>query len=60
MSEVFRFEQKGVDANGRVIGELIPTGVTPRFVDKIKSKGVAVPEGLFVPPGEADGAARRS
>jgi pilus assembly protein CpaF len=52
MSEVFKFQQRGLDERGRVLGDLVPTGVTPRFTDKLKTKGVDIPQGIFVP---ADG-----
>jgi pilus assembly protein CpaF len=47
MSEIFRFEQQGVDADGKSIGEIVPTGLRPRFLDKLRSQGVKVPLGLF-------------
>jgi pilus assembly protein CpaF len=53
MSEIFKFQQRGLDADGRVLGDLVPTGVTPRFVDKLRTKGIEVPQGLFVPPDDA-------
>jgi pilus assembly protein CpaF len=49
MSEIFKFQQRGLDAEGRVLGDLLPTGVSPRFVEKLKVKGIDVPAGLFTP-----------
>jgi pilus assembly protein CpaF len=31
MTDIFKFEQTGIDAEGRIIGELKPTGIRPLF-----------------------------
>lgn len=49
MQEIFKFEQVGVDANGKVIGYHTATGIRPRFADMCKAKGIDLPEGIFVP-----------
>ncbi|MDH5538583.1 MAG: CpaF family protein [Rhizobacter sp.] len=49
MQEIFVYKQTGVDASGAVKGYFQATGVRPRFVEKLKSHGVAVPESLFDP-----------
>jgi pilus assembly protein CpaF len=49
MHEIFRFEQRGVDANGRVQGAFSATGVRPRFADRLRMFGVAVPDSVFAP-----------
>ncbi len=51
MAEIFRFEQRGRDESGRVVGDIVPTGISPRFVEKLRTKGIAVPPGLFTPEG---------
>jgi pilus assembly protein CpaF len=40
MQEVYHFEQKGVDENGRVLGALAPTGIRPRALNRIESFGI--------------------
>ncbi|HEV7887440.1 MAG TPA: CpaF family protein [Acidimicrobiales bacterium] len=40
--------------DGGVDGELVPTGLRPRFVERLAAAGVSLPEGLFV--GRAAGA----
>ena len=35
MQEVFRFERRGIDAEGRVLGEFRATGVRPAFMRKL-------------------------
>jgi len=49
MQEIFRFEQRGVDAEGNVIGHFSATGVRPRFADRLKLFGAPVPEDAFDP-----------
>jgi pilus assembly protein CpaF len=49
MHEIFRFEQKGVDARGAVQGRFYATGVRPRFADRLRMFGVPVPDTVFDP-----------
>jgi pilus assembly protein CpaF len=49
MQEIFRFERHGIDAAGKVIGELRPVGVRPKFLDHLSSRGVELSPGLFDP-----------
>jgi len=49
MHEIFRFEQTGVDAGGRVTGHFGATGVRPRFADRLRMFGAAVPDAVFDP-----------
>ena len=49
MQEIFRFEQTGIDADGKVQGHFCATGVRPRFADRLRMFGAAVPEDNFDP-----------
>jgi pilus assembly protein CpaF len=49
MQEIFRFEQSGVEADGKVRGHFSATGVRPRFADRLRMFGVPVPEDTFDP-----------
>jgi pilus assembly protein CpaF len=40
MQEIFRFEQKGIDKDGRVLGEFRATGVRPRALERIARFGI--------------------
>ncbi|HEY43710.1 MAG TPA: CpaF family protein [Anaerolineae bacterium] len=46
MTDIFIFEQTGYE-DGRVIGRLRPTGLRPRFVDKIEQTGINLPASIF-------------
>ncbi len=54
MQDVFRFEQTGIDENGKILGELLPTGLRPRINDRIMDAGIHLPPSVF---GLNDGAA---
>ena len=47
MQEVFIFDRKGVDKDGRVIGKFRPTGVRPRFAERLKTYGLQLPRSFF-------------
>ena len=49
MQEIFRFEQTGVDRDGKVLGHFSATGVRPRFADRLKMYGVEIPDDTFNP-----------
>jgi pilus assembly protein CpaF len=45
-TDIFLFEQTGVE-NGKVIGRLRPTGLRPKFMEKIEASGVHLPPSIF-------------
>ena len=47
MHDVMVFEQKGVDKDGRVVGEFRATGVRPLFTQRFKVFGYELPPGIF-------------
>jgi pilus assembly protein CpaF len=40
MTEIFRFEQTGVDKDGKAVGELKPTGIRPLFSPRLEAAGI--------------------
>jgi pilus assembly protein CpaF len=46
MADVFKFEQSGFE-NGRVIGRLRPTGIRPKFINRIEESGIHLPPSIF-------------
>ena len=40
MQEIFRFNQRGVDAHGRVVGEFGPTGIRAKVMERIERAGI--------------------
>ncbi len=47
MQEIFLFERTGVDSSGQVIGRFKPTGIRPRFAEKLKACGLQLPRVFF-------------
>jgi pilus assembly protein CpaF len=47
MQDIFVFKRTGVAPDGRILGEFVPTGVRPRFIDKFKVSGISVPAHIF-------------
>jgi pilus assembly protein CpaF len=52
MSELFVFERKGLDQNGKVLGNFRPTGVVPGFRKRLMERGIELPINLFRPAGD--------
>ena len=46
MTDIFVFEQSGVE-NGQIVGRLRPTGLRPKFMDKIEAAGIHLPPSIF-------------
>lgn len=46
MTDIFAFEQTGIE-NGKVVGRLRPTGLRPKFMDKIEAAGIHLPASIF-------------
>jgi len=45
-ADIFKFEQTGYE-NNRVIGRLRPTGIRPKFMDRIEQAGIHLPPSIF-------------
>jgi pilus assembly protein CpaF len=46
MTDIFVFEQSGFE-EGKIIGRLRPTGLRPKFMEKIESSGIHLPPSIF-------------
>ena len=49
MQEIFSFQQRGIDPDGKVRGRFAFCGVRPKFSDKFKAAGIKVSQDLFDP-----------
>lgn len=47
--ELFRFEQTGMDENGKLMGNFVATGMQPGFMEKFQINGVSLPDNFFMP-----------
>ena len=53
--DLFRFEQTGMDENGKLIGHFVSTGMQPGFMDKFQVNGVSLPDDFFMAEEEKRG-----
>jgi pilus assembly protein CpaF len=47
MHEIFKFERKGIGPDGNVIGAFRPTGIRPKFLERLRVSGVMLAGSLF-------------
>jgi pilus assembly protein CpaF len=47
MQDIFVFRKRGIRDNGEVLGEFIPTGIRPKFAEKLLVSGVQLPGAMF-------------
>lgn len=47
LQDIFVYEQKGVDDHGKIIGQFKPTGIRPKFLDKLESSGIKLSDDIF-------------
>ncbi len=45
-ADIFKFEQAGFE-EGKIIGRLRPTGIRPKFMEKIEEAGIHLPPSIF-------------
>ncbi|MCK5499033.1 MAG: CpaF family protein, partial [Gammaproteobacteria bacterium] len=48
MSEIFKFERKGLDENGKVLGRQISKGIVPRFHERMIQHGLKTDINLYM------------
>ena len=48
LQDIFVFKQHNIDAEGKIIGKLIPTGVRPKFYEKLETCGIHIPALVFM------------
>lgn len=53
--DLFRFEQTGMDENGKLMGHFVSTGMQPGFMDKFQVNGVSLPDDFFMAEEEKRG-----
>jgi pilus assembly protein CpaF len=47
MQPIYKFEQKGFGAGGKVLGSIVPTGAIPKFIHDLRARGISVDLTLF-------------
>jgi pilus assembly protein CpaF len=49
MQELFAYKQTGIDADGRIAGEFVPTGAVPVFIEDIRAANIAFDQRMLDP-----------
>ena len=47
LSDIFKFEQTGVDDEGKILGKLKATGIRPHFMHRFQEDGIVLPSRIF-------------
>lgn len=47
MQDIYKYEQEGIDENGRAFGKFLAMGVRPSFMGRLESAGVRLPASAF-------------
>jgi pilus assembly protein CpaF len=50
MQDIFVFRKLGIRENGEVLGDFVPTGVRPKFAEKLLIAGIPLPASIFDGP----------
>jgi pilus assembly protein CpaF len=53
MQDIFLFRKRGIRDNGDVMGEFMPSGVRPRFAERLAVAGIHLPVSMFEFPPNA-------
>jgi pilus assembly protein CpaF len=49
LQDLFIFKQTGKDEKGRISGDIVPTGIKPKFYEKFERAGIVLPQDLLIP-----------
>jgi len=47
LQDLFVFEKRGIDPDGRVIGRFAATGIRPKFYEKLVAAGIRLRQDVF-------------
>jgi pilus assembly protein CpaF len=48
MQDIFVYKQHGRDEKGKILGAMSPTGIKPKFVEKLEEAGISLPNDIFI------------
>jgi pilus assembly protein CpaF len=48
MQDIFAFQEQGVAEDGKVLGEMVPSGMRPRFSPRLEKAGFSLPPEMFL------------
>jgi pilus assembly protein CpaF len=47
LTDIFKFEQTGINPEGKILGQMKPTGIRPHFSTKLEAAGFKLPGDIF-------------
>ncbi len=50
MQDIFVFKKRGIRETGEVLGDFVPTGIRPRFAERLAVTGIHLPAAMFSLP----------
>jgi pilus assembly protein CpaF len=50
MQDIFVYRKRGIRDSGEVLGEFIPTGIRPKFAERLAVTGIQLPVSMFEVP----------
>jgi pilus assembly protein CpaF len=50
MQDIFVFRKRGIRETGEVLGDFVPTGIRPKFSERLLVSGIQLPMGMFEMP----------
>lgn len=50
MQDIFLFEKRGLDPEGKILGQFRATGIRPKFLETIHTAGIQLPTEIFANP----------
>jgi pilus assembly protein CpaF len=59
LTDIFKFEQTGMGPNGKIVGELKPTGIRPIFSPRLEAAGFKLGAEIFMPSSSSGSSHRR-
>jgi pilus assembly protein CpaF len=48
MADIFLFKQTGLTPENKVLGQFVPTGMIPKFIETLGRRGIKVPREIFL------------
>jgi len=52
LQDMYHFQQRGRDANDKIVSEFQATGIRPKFLEKLATEGIIVEKEIFWPQEE--------
>jgi pilus assembly protein CpaF len=49
MQEIFKFQRLSTDADGTIHGQFVATGIRPKFINELETRGIKIPPSIFTP-----------